>query len=443
MPDDRVAVSHPVWNTAKECGTGRERRMRLRGGLLAGVLASVLGWGGVAAPPARAATPDALATARRAIQDLLAHFWVGPAATGHIQYGCPKRGGCMWEGAQVANALYGWWRITGSADAAARIAAHWAWLKAGHPATDFTTCGRPSEENYALDDTAWDISFMLQAAEVTHDPAALADARGALDCARARWWDTEFGGGYHYSDTEPGKGNYQTVLILDELEYHRQSGDAAYLARAKQDEAWVASHLLITPEQSVVAPAGVGLYFNLYRANGCHGGPGPVGCPYHMRVSNIAQDQTMLVANMAMCVIDTRLAKITGDPAYHARAMATAAAIRRTETNAANPYRGALGGIDVLTDDQDANVNAYEAINYALEVVPLLPADGQYADGGVLRATAAAIMANDRRADGLYGGDWQGPPDGVWSHHGNNSGPDRMVVSANAVAMVVAAAGAK
>jgi len=402
------------------------------------------------APVVRAAdlppllSPPTNASPQTAMNDLLANFWVGTPSGGHINYSCGLKGGCMWEGAQAANVLYSWWKITGSADAATRIAAHWRWMKSEHPnAADFTTCGGPSRENYASDDTGWDIAYFLQAYDVTHDQAALSDAKGALECARGRWWDQTFGGGYWYDDHKTGKGAYQTILILDELTYYQFTGDAAYLKLAKDDEAWMVSHLLIGPNQSTVSPAGVGLYFTAYTATGCKGAPGPAGCPYHMNVSNIAQDQTMLVANMAMSVVDSRLFHITNDPAYQARMLSTAAGIRRTETNAANAAHGALNGMNVFTDDQDANVNAFEAAAYLLEVVPHLPPGGGYADGAVFKATAEAIMANDRLPNGFYGGDWQGPVNGVWTNNSNHSEPQHIVITSNAINMVVVSAGVK
>jgi hypothetical protein len=194
--------------------------------------------------------------AHQAYTDLLANFWTGSTKAGHIDYPCGLAGGCMWTGAQAANALYAVWKIADANTAKLRLTAHWNWLKSQHAASDFTTCGAPSEENYASDDTAWDISFMLQAYDVTHDPDALTYAKGALDCARGRWWDTTFGGGYWYDDTKTSKTAYQTILILDELTYYQFSGDTAYLNDAKQDVAWMNTHLLVTQNDDTVWPAG-------------------------------------------------------------------------------------------------------------------------------------------------------------------------------------------
>ena len=376
------------------------------------------------------------ANAKKALDDLSANFWIGTPTGGHFD-------ASSWGGAQAADAFYAWWKITGSTDAANRVAAHWRWLMGKFPASDLIACGAHSAQNYAQDDTAWDVGFMLQAYEVTRDPEALRIAKATLDFARGRWWDTTFGGGYWYDDSKSGKSAYQPILILDEETYYEESGDKAYLKRAMDDEAWVASHLLITPAFNSVSPAGDGLYFDGYSATGYKGGPGPDGSPYHMKVTNLAQSNTMLVANMAMAVLDWRLYKITGNQVYKSRMLATAAGIRRTETNAGNPAPGALSGVEVFTDDQDANVNGYEAIRYVLEVLPHLPEDGTYADGTVFKKTAAAIMANDRLPSGLYGGDWQGPVDGVWTNNHNHSIPQGIVVTANAINMVVAAAGIK
>ena len=71
---------------------------------------------GAAAPmPTKAALQE---DARKALTDLLENFWVGTATEGHFTAD-------SWGGAEAADALYAWWKITGSSDAASRIAAHW------------------------------------------------------------------------------------------------------------------------------------------------------------------------------------------------------------------------------------------------------------------------------------------------------------------------------
>jgi hypothetical protein len=366
-----------------------------------------------------------------AVSDLLHAFWLDAPSGGHVRGACeteqPKKVGCLWEQGQAYHALYTGWRVTGSAELKEKLIQNWHWIVAHHPDNDWATCGEGTAENYALDDTGWDIGTAMDAFDVFHDPAILSSARMALDCAYDRWHTGELGGGFWYSDARKEKTLYQSYLMNGALRYYAATGNKIYLLRAIDDEAWVASHLMIT-EQTNTLRFGNGLYWCVYGLTAANGRPGPVGAPFRVGEVGLASSVTFLGGNMQEAVVDARLYAITKSQVYRDRAIATAAAIREIE----------VLPMKVLLNDRDAWVEGWSAFEFVKLVVPLLPAAEQLAWHDIFKATADSILTRDRTADGRYGGDWQGPVDGIWTKRGST--PDQVMVNAQAVDIIVAAA---
>ena len=139
---------------------------------------------------------------------------------------------------------------------------------------------------------------------------------------------------------------------------------------------------------------------------------------------------TMLEANMAYAVLESRLYAITGNTAYLTRLNQVATGMRSHEM---------VSSTNIVLNDRDASDNAFAVYYYAHEVIPRLTGTaGTQLDKTSLVTTAWAAALNARCANGTYGGSWEGPCQGLWfkAHQGGSN--FEIAVSAQAAAMIVA-----
>jgi hypothetical protein len=370
-----------------------------------------------AAPPSIPIRADIDLLQGIAIGDLLRNFWEGPAETGHIRptwngYGAghrslPDMRGALWERAMLFNALYEFYELRREPEISARLRADWSWVRNAFSEADLSECGHLSHANWASDDSGWDCLMLLQAYAVTGDAAPLRYARLTVHAAYNRWWDQALGGGLWYSDDRNRKSLYETALALASLQVHLLTGESHFLDYAVASEAWISSALR-RPD---------GLYWCDASASG------PVGRdrPDDIRAGGSV---TYLGGNMAMSVLQNRLAKVLGRPELRQAAAQTSEAVARQ----------LLDSNGVFLDDRDAWNDGYFSVMWAREVIPKV---GLEADA--LRRTAAAIAGRDRSADGFYGPDWDGPSsDSRWSS--GSTRPQQIMTSASAATMIIAAA---
>ncbi len=396
----------------------------------------------LAAAPALVGTAAAqtdLANAQRAYGDFLHDFWAGSPSAGDFTgrtIGSPEQlaagnkpipKGYFWGYGHGMNVLYSWWKFgpaSDRADAAARLGAMWAWTRASWSLADMQACGVGTTST-ASDDATWGAQGLLELAEVTGDTQALAYARAMLDCAWNRWHDDTLGGGIWYSDLHRAKSNYQASYALATYNYFELTGNQTYRARAVGLENWAAG-ILLRDGQTVAG--------NFYPKDGLYwmavtgaGLPDGFAHPYYIKM---AASAAMIEAQMAFAVLDARLFAATGDQAYRRRAQVATEAIKQYER---------VPGTNIYLNDRDPFVNGFAAALFAHDVVKapnLLTAQQVAEHTTYLLATARSIVANDRSAIGTYGGDWQGPFDGLWSHNG--AGGEMMLVSAQAINFVIA-----
>lgn len=384
----------------------------------------------IAALSGAAVAQTDLADAQRAYGEFIQKYWDGTPTAGHLT---GKRGemhvpkGYLWGNAQGVNVLYSWWKFgppNGRADAAARIGASWAWMQTNWTLADMGTCG-VGTTNTAMDDATWSAQGMLDIAEVTGDTTALTFARAVLDCAWTRWHDDTLGGGLWYSDSRHSKSNYQGSYALATYIYFQMTGDTAYRDRAIGLENWAAA-VLLRNGQSVAGhqyPKD-GLYWMSVDAAGM-----PAGFTKPYQISMTASG-AMIEAQMAFAVLQARLFGATGNPDYRQRARMVSDAIAQHEL---------VRGTNIYLNDRDAYVDGFAAPMFANDVVkaPNLLTPTQMAEHtGYLQATARSILQNDRGGVGMYGGDWQGPYEGVWARHG--SGGEKFLVTAQAITVAIA-----
>jgi hypothetical protein len=355
--------------------------------LTLGLTSSVL-----AQPPA---SPVRGSPAETAYHDLIARFWSGDAASGHLErYAVPPRQpgepaqpgvlkGTLWEYAIGVNAIYARWKTTNDPDAQLRLRAMWRWTQSTWSAADVSACGVGTTST-AQDDATWGAGMMVQLFEASGDPKALAYAKAMLDCAWSRWGDGATGGGLWYSDDRREKSSYQGPYAEISLHYFQLSHDRAYLARAQSIDAW-AARVLARPMDH--------LYWEGVAPNGA-----PLGLNQPNHITK-AGSVTFLAGNMAFAALDARLYELTKDPAYRTRAIDTAASIAAKE----------VASDGAMLDDRDAYTNGWAAYAFLRDVGPLTPVLSR-----AYRLTAASVIAKDRAADGTYGGDWDGAPQ-AWS----------------------------
>lgn len=353
-----------------------------------------------------------------AVGDLLRHFWVGNAVTGHVvdtwngypAADLPETRGALWDRGTVLTLLCNLHRVTGDPALVSRIRSDWKRTQGRFKAAEIDTAG--AVMNTACDDCGWNALAYLAIHRVTRDASALRHAKALVNSAFSRWLDDRMGGGAWYNDERRIKSLYQVGLILAALEIADLTHDAALRKRAVSCLEWIEGHLL-RPD---------GLYW--CDANAA----GPVGAD---RPSDIheAGSVTFLAGNMGMGVAHARLYRATHDATYLRRAIRTADAVGANLTD----------GKGVLLDERDAWANGTFACEWALEVLRLPGIAPSQRD--LLRATARAIYVRARTPDGCYGGCWNGPADGPgsrWSVVGSR--PQQLMTSTNAVNVIVAGA---
>lgn len=374
---------------------------------------------------------------QQAYYNSIARFWYGNTTNGFVTnlaqsavFGNPSGvplplvAGELWQYAQMVNLIYGYWKITGSADAASRVTAQWNYVKVTWTTSQLTSCG-VGNPAAASDDAAWMIGLYLEAYEVTADATALTDAKALLDCAWTRWQDAALGGGLWYDDNFDKKTSYQAAYALDSLWYYQLAADSTYLTRAESIDTWMAATLQRSG-QTVFGQAfpNDGMYWVTITSGQSISG---FNTPYQ-----IAQTSSVVlqVGDMAMAVLDARLYSITGTPSYLTRVNQVAVGFQNYET--------VSGG--VALDARDARTNGWAAVFYAREVVPILTSSGAFGSAS-MKATAVAVNANARNSDLTYAGCWNGAASNsscVWATN-NNLYSQQVEVSANAAIWGVAA----
>jgi hypothetical protein len=394
--------------------TGIARRSLLLGAASVVVLPRVRSWADVTAPPSQIDLRHAAATAT---DDLIRNFWDGAAETGHIRptwsgYATgikplPDPRGALWERAMLFNALFEYQQLTSDQETKSRLKADWRWVKHAFTAADLTQCGRMSHANWASDDTGWDSLYLLQAHEVSGDPDALGLAAAAVRSAYERWGDGALGGGLWYSDDRAIKSLYETALALAALEIFMLTHDPRFLGYAADSERWMRERLRRDD--------------SLYYCTATAAGPSERDRPSDIHPGGSV---TYLGGEMAISVLQTRLATVTGQAELRRVAQETASAVARRMVDANG----------VLLNDRDAWNDGYFAAQWARDVIG---ADGLEAE--TLKRTAVAIVARDRLPSGFYGPDWDGPTaDSRWSR--GPTRPEQIMTSASTATMIIAAA---
>jgi len=335
----------------------------------------------------------------------------------------------LWSFAQSINVTYSYWKVTGSSDALSRLTATWAFIKATYTLGNMQTCGAVANTvSTAQDDAAWGASGIIELYEATGDDVARQYAQAILDCAWTRWQDSTLGGGLWYDDTRTTKASYQAQYALATYQYWQDTADATYHTRALSLESWMVNALFRNGQTitgcsnpAVTSYPVDGLLWIDTQVNGANTYGVSQNCATPNSIA-LAGSVTLLEGNMAFAVLEARLYNETGTLAYLTRMNLTATGIKTRETVSGN----------ILLDDRDAFDNAFAAYYYANEVVPLLtgPA-GTQADKTTLVNTANSVVNNDTCQYFSYGGDWQGPCQGVWY---NNQSPNNV----NLVEMVSA-----
>ena len=391
---------------------------------------------------ANASPPPLAAIAAIAYANSVKTFWTGTPTGGHIVnlaqsgvYGSPMWAplplviGDLWQYAQMVNLHYGYWKITGSADAANRITAEWTFVKANWTFGQLTSCGAGNPAA-ASDDAAWIAALYLEAYEVTSDATALTYAKDMLDCAYARWYDAAtLGGGMWYDDSQNAKSSYQAAYAFASEWYYEITANTTYLTQAEAIDTWMAATLQrngqVNPQNSGETYPNDGLYWQQINANTTIQG---YATPYQ-----IAQTSSVvfLTGNMAMAVLDARLYAATGTASYLTRMNSVAVGIQKYETDTSG----------VALDDRDARTNGWAAWLYALYVVPNLTSVGAFGDAGLV-LTANSIYAHGMNLHGTFCGCWNGPCTNscIWVTS-DNLYPDQVEVSANAANWLIAAQG--
>ena len=377
-----------------------------------------------AAPP----PPDYRQIAINAMDDLMVHFWVGSPADGHIlptnggfhRPPLKRPGGGLWERATFYFAIDSLHDLTGDPVLAQRLRTEWYHVKTIYPPEKLQAVGEDSGTNWASDDAGWSALFYMAAWRATGDPDALADAKGVVNHAYARWMDDQLGGGMWYSDVRRDKeGNprprvkslYAVALVYASLEIYQATHERPFLDRALGCYDWMESHLL-RPD---------GLYWCDYGSQGPRGAERPADIHQAGSVS-------FLGGTMGMGATHILLYRLSSDDKYRQRAVHTATALRT------GPM---VDGNGVFIDDRDAWTNGTFAGEWA-RAVRMIPGMAP-GDGAIIEKTAAAIYTKDRTPDGFYGPCWDGMPEGKvcpWK----NSPPQQIMTSANAVNMIVAGA---
>jgi hypothetical protein len=394
--------------------------MKLRAGEPAAI-----GNGGaaVASPPG-----EIRASAVRAVDDLLHHWWTGDDSTGHLlatHGGCVNKGkGVIWERAIVACAMEGLGLAIDDSHLRNRIKAQWLYDRSIFSPAELEACGTGSHSPWC-DDANWALLYYVLMYQQTGDAAALEHAKAMAQNIHARWYDDALGGGLWYNDKRQLKSLYGVAYVYGCLGVYEATHDAKYLELAQEEYQWIETHLLRAD----------GLYWCDYSAgppaNPTHPlGPMGIKNPNHI---GTAGSVVYLGGNMGMGACQAYLYQLSGEEAWRAAAFRTAAAMRDHLVDQRGCY----------INDRDAFTNGFFASFWARRLKALPGFEpGQFT---VLRATAKAIAASRTTAaytpaygpggEGNYPGDW----DGGSAWEGKESMANMMHVSASSIAFLVAA----
>lgn len=370
-----------------------------------------------------AKAPDSITMATTAMSDLLKHFWVGDAKTGHVldtnesgyggnDFKQSAKPGVLWERATFVAVLANFYAATKDFETRQRIVADWSYVKAHFPPSGLRLCGKGTR-NWALDDACWSAMMYWNIYHATKDIDALTYTEQLFDNAYTRWADGKPVQGLWYNDERNRKASVQVVLILVGLRLYEATKDRQYLERALTLHHWVEKTLLRDD----------GLYWCEYDTHGPR------------RIGAIAEgsSDTFLGANMAMAVVDARLYRDTSDDRYAQAAFRAADAILSHEND----------GQGHLLNDRDAWADGYFMGEWAREVTTLTGAKKAYAE--IIRSTARAIYQHAHTADGYYGPCWNGQATGTdcpWLRPGRNvtTRAEQIMTSSSTANVIMAAA---
>jgi hypothetical protein len=403
----------------------------MRAGFFVRALAVVIGLAGVtgAAEPDSPPTPDDFrASAQRAVDDILGHWWMGDANTGHLM---PTHGGIeaknrgvLWERTIVLCAMEGMSMVTGDAGLRERIAAQWNFDKAQFKPRELEACGPGSPAPWC-DDAAWQLLYYNVAFEQTGDTEAINRAKGLIHSIHGRWYDNQLDGGLWYNEQRKIKSLYAVAYIYGCLGVYEATGDHTYLDLALEEYHWIESHLL-RPDH---------LYWCDYSA-GPPADPGrPLGPVGSGRGDHIhtAGSTVFLGGNMGMGACQAYLYQLTGDDSYRVAAIRTADALAAHLTDGAGRF----------INDRDAFDNGVFGSFWTRRMLGLI--DMHHAAFNALRATAKSIAASRTTASyhaiygpdgaGFYPGDWDGGT--AWER--GESLASMMHVNGSSVGLLVAA----
>jgi len=364
-----------------------------------------------------------------AVNDLIAHWWVGDASTGHIM---PTHGGCetpgrgvIWERAMMICALEGLSENGGDSDLKTRIGAQWQYDKARYKRAELQACGAGTINPWC-DDACWSLLYYVIVLQQTGDAEALDDAKGLMRKIYDRWHDDQLGGGLWYNDERKVKSLYGAAFAYAGLALYEASGDSTYRDLAMAEYDWIERHLK-RPDNLYWCEASAGLPADPRRP------PGPIGQDRPRQIHE-ASSVSYLGGNMAMGACHGFLYQLTGSDPYRQAALRTATALRENAVDGAGRY----------INDRDAFTNGVFGSIWARRVLSLPGSDPR--DRAILRATADAIVAARTTASyapaygppgaGFYPADWNGGS--VWENKGSLA--NMLHVSASSVGIVVGAA---
>ena len=388
-------------------------------------------------------------SARSAYKAFLKRFWAGThlaiyngneitkAASGPRRETPPQQG-WLWQYAQAWNVLYAYAKTAPAtdadkADASAKLAREWAWVKAGWPklGTSVDICGAV-EGTYAqaMDDVTWSASGLVQLYDVTGDAVALQGAANLLACGYERWGVKETGGGLRYCDASDSancapplrdyKVSFAGQFALAMLECAERGCAASGMTReqmtanARKIADWGNSVLLRSVS---VCPQPDALYWMDAFQRGDATAVGEDGCA---RPNQIAPggSVTQLSNNLSFAALNAKLQTLYGG-SYLTKARNTAESILAKE-------RDPNG---VLVNDRDARTALYGLYPFLAYVYPQLGASQKAAWEKALRATAEAVSRGALRPD------W----DAAWNQAWAKLSPDQIEVAAQQALVVILA----
>jgi hypothetical protein len=363
------------------------------------------------------------------VQDLLDHWWIGDAASGHLEavHGgvvVSKGRGVMWERATVLCALETLASVAGDDEARKRICAQWRYDKAQYKPAELQACGPGSGAPWC-DDAAWQVIYYVIAFQQCGDPDALTAAEGLLENIHARWWDEQLDGGLWYNDQRKVKSLYAVAYVYGALGVYAATGDHHYLNRARAQYDWIEQHLL-RPD-------------HLYWCDFSAGPPanpehpaGPVGANRPNDIRS-AGSVTYLGGNLGMAACEAWLYELTGEDSWRLAALRTTTALHEHLCDSSGRF----------INDRDAFTNGFFVSAWSRRVAGLRGSEPALDN---LRRTARAIARLRTGSSytpiygvggaGFYPGDWDGGS--RWEK--GESLANMMHVSATSVSFLTAAA---